>query len=371
MSDFTDIERFGREHAACGGLTPRAAPQAAGGYLLTLTCACGATLERLVTVEDAKRPLPLPPGLVVAPGTGRKTSPAARPAPAPSADLQEALRAALEDEAAARIEPRPSVVVPPPPESQQDLDAITRAALRILDEAGGATTRAAPSPAQRTSPARLNLDTTIRTALTQQAELKATGTAERPRSGGVWRLLLGLVALGATAAIYLVLGFDTLPVAPVGSGSAPARPVSEQQRDARDQIVRSLRQLQAASSPGTTLSVYSNRVIFAKSDVDRFMPSTAPGPVRARLREVLDIHTLAAAAWRARTLDEKEAWETVGQDPAIDLCPSVRRVVDFAAQPTNVSRAQSRGVAVASAIPLLWECAGQKLDALDQSGEER
>jgi hypothetical protein len=186
----------------------------------------------------------------------------------------------------------------------------------------------------------------------------------------VW--LLAVVALGATAAIYLVLGFDALPVAPVGPASAPAPApgVGEQQRAALDQIVRSLRQLQASSSPGTSLSVYSNRVIFARTDLDRFIGSTAEGAVRARLREVLDIHALAAAAWRARTLDQKDLWEAVGQDPAIDVCPSVKRIVDFAAQPVNVSRAQARGVAVASAIPLLWECAGQKLDALEQGGEE-
>jgi len=117
--------------------------------------------------------------------------------------------------------------------------------------------------------------------------------------------------------------------------------------------------------------VYSSRVIFARTDVDRFMASTAPGPVRAQLREVLDVHLLAVAAWRARTLDQKDVWEAVGQDPAIDLCPSVKRIVDFATQPENVSRAQSRGVAVASAIPLLWECAAQKLAVLDQGPGER
>jgi len=369
MSGFADVERFGREHAACGGLTPHAAPQPVGGYLLTLTCACGATFDRMVTIEEARQPLPLPPGVIAASGAGRKSSAVARPAPAPSADLEEALRAALAAEESTTSGPE-SHPRGAPPESPRDLDAITREALKILDEAGGSGPRSASPPPGRTSPARLNLDSTIRTALTQQAEMKTAGAAAGQRPRRVWPLVLALVALGVTAAIYFGLGFDTPPVAPVSSAPAPPPPIDEQQRAAFDQILGSLRQLQAASSPATAQSVYSSRVIFAKTDVDRFMASTAPGPARARLREVLDVHLLAAAAWRARSLDQKDVWEAVGQDPAIEICPSVKRIVDFATQPENVSRAQSRGVAVASAIPLLWECAAQKLAVLDPGPAE-
>ena len=370
MSNFADVERFGREHAACGGITPHAGPQPAGGYLLTLTCACGATFDRMVTVEEARQPLPLSPGAIAAPGAARKSPSAGRPAPGPSADLEEALRAALAAEETTTTRPE-SHARDAPPESPQDLDAITREALKILDEAGGGGTRAAsPPPPGRTSPARLNLDSTIRTALTQQAELKTAGEPAGQPPRRVWPLVLALVALGVTAGIYFGLGFDTPPVAPVSSAPAAPPSIDEQQRAAFDQIMGSLRQLQAVSSPATAQSVYSSRVIFARTDVDRFMASTAPGPVRAQLREVLDVHLLAVAAWRARTLDQKDVWEAVGQDPAIDLCPSVKRIVDFATQPENVSRAQSRGVAVASAIPLLWECAAQKLAVLDQGPGE-
>jgi hypothetical protein len=64
-------------------------------------------------------------------------------------------------------------------------------------------------------------------------------------------------------------------------------------------------------------------------------------------------------------MDSKEAWEAVGRDPAIDLCPSARRVIDFAETPANQSRAYARGLSVAGAIPLLWECAGERLNALE------
>ena len=38
MTDFADVEQFARQHAGCGGLTPSATPQAAGGFTLRLAC---------------------------------------------------------------------------------------------------------------------------------------------------------------------------------------------------------------------------------------------------------------------------------------------------------------------------------------------
>jgi hypothetical protein len=147
--------------------------------------------------------------------------------------------------------------------------------------------------------------------------------------------------------------------------SAPPPPPAP--RAALDEIVSSLRQLQSASNPTTPMNVYTSRVGFARADVDRFIGATTPGPQRTAVREIIEIHMLAAAAWKARALDQKETWEVVGQDPAIELCPSVKRVVDFGRQPPDVSRVQARGAAVASAIPLLWECAAAKIAALDRA----
>jgi hypothetical protein len=107
-------------------------------------------------------------------------------------------------------------------------------------------------------------------------------------------------------------------------------------------------------------------VIVTKSELDRFMAATAAGPLQNDVRDVFDIHQLAADAWKARTLGHKELWEAVGNDPTIELCPSVKRVVDFPAQPSNVSRAEARGAAVASVIPVLWECAADKIAALER-----
>jgi len=348
MSNFADVEQFSREHTSCGGITPRATPQPGGGFLLTLTCACGTTFDRWVTMEEAKQPLPLPRAARAAP----------RPAPAPSADLEAVMRAAVEAETAYMPPPAPPPSAPPAPAG--DLDAVMREALAAESKP--------VAPPRPTSPAKLNLDKTIRTALTQQDALstKARRGKAKPRTRVAWLVLFTLLAVGVAATVYFAGVLDAPPEAPVVAKAPPPPPPDQQQRAAFDEIMKSLRVLQAASSPNASLSVYSSRVVFAKADLERFMPSTAPGPGRAAVREVLDIHLLAAAAWKARTLEQKDAWEAIGQDAAIDLCPSVKRVVDFATQPENLSRAQARGVAVASAIPLLWECAGAKIEAIER-----
>jgi hypothetical protein len=340
VSEFADVEQFGRAHGGCGGITPSAAPQPGGGFLLTLTCTCGATLERWVTAEEAKRPLPLPPRTI------------ARPAapPPPSADLEAALRAAVEaEEATSAAPPAPTPARPNAPAAGPSADV------------------------PRWSPPKLNLDTTIRTALIQQAALTpARQPPAPPRTRVVWLLLFAIIGLGAAAAVY-VAGTADAPSeeTPAVSATAPAPPaVAAQQRAALSEALKSLRTLQAASSPGTSMSVYNSRVAFAKSDVERFLVSMAPGPTRTGVREVLDVHLLAAAAWKARALERKDLYEAVSQETAIDLCPSVKRVMDFSVQRENFTRAQARGVALASSIPLLWECAAQKLAVLEQAPAE-
>jgi len=343
MTDFADVEEFAREHSACGGITPSAAVDPVGGFQLRLTCACGAALQRFVTTEEAKRPLPLP-------RAARR--PAAPPAPpaertlAPSPDLDAAMQELL------AAEPRPAAAPPatPPPAS--------------------APAAAVPSaqPSAPAAPAKLSPDTTtIRAALSQQTAIKrqTPGTPARPapRTRVVWLVLFAIVAFGAVAALYFAGAPDAPAPAPVAS--MPARAPLDQ-RTALNEVASSLRQLQVASSPTASLSDYSTRVSVAKAAVDRFIGSAAPGPERTLVREIMDVHMLAAAAWKARTVDQKDSWEAVGLDPAVEVCQSVKRVVDVATPPANVSRAQARGEAVASAIQLLWECAAAKLASLDR-----
>jgi hypothetical protein len=281
MSDFADVERFAREHARCGGLTPSAQSRPGGGYQLTITCACGAVHERWVTAEEASRPLPR------APASRAPLTPAAVPS-WPSA--------------------RPAPPRPP------------------------------------------------------RIEMAARPVRGAGRAWIVWLILAAVLGAGAGVGAYLagpdVLGdLGVTPRAAVPTGPPPAA------RAPLVDIARALRELQGGIAPGASLTEYTGRVASTRAEVERRL-STAPEPARAQVREVLEIHRLAAAAWRARTLDDRDEWAKVGQDPAVDLCPAVRRVVDAAGPPAV--RASARGAAVAAALLQLWDCADERLSTLDR-----
>ena len=305
MSDFGDVQQFARQHAGCGGLTPSTQTRlGSGGYLLTITCACGATHDRWVTAEEASQPLP-----------------------------------------------RPSTPSPPSP---APMPAQTRATAWPA--------RPAPPPPQR-------------------VEIVAPRRASRGRA--VWLVLVLVAALGLAAAVYInglppelagLLGEPPVPArvpstpapvtapAPTSPPPAPAAPP----RAALEDIVTSLRQLQTDTTPSIALNDYATRVAVTRAAVER-VAAGAPAPARARASEVLDVHALAVAAWRARTLEDRDEWERLGRDPAIDLCPAVRRAVEAAAPPAAAARARARGVAVGAALLPLWECAAEKVAALEKT----
>lgn len=370
MSDFGDIERFARSHAACGGITPNATTQTGGGYLLTLTCACGAAMDRWITPEEAKLPLPLsaPPCADASPALPKGPAAARAPekpkAPAPSGDLQEALRQALEAEEAADSKAGPAPAVSRSPSS--DLDEALR--LAIEAEPPAAKPAAAPArPRERPVPPRLNLDAAMKRAMDSQTAARA---APRPTTSRFW--FGAVVVVLVIGGVVLWLGLQALDedarlesrtAAPTAVAPPPA---SEVERAAFADALRALKDIQAVSTPTVPYPVYSSRVAFAKADVNRYLGVAAAPELKAGVRDTMELHVLAAAAWRARTLDSKEMWEALGQDPAIDLCPSARRVIDFAETPGGQSRAHARGLSVAVAIPLLWECAGARLNGLDR-----
>ena len=307
MSDFGDVQQFARQHAGCGGLTPSTqARPGSGGYLLTISCACGATHDRWVTAEEASQPLPRP---------STETPPSPAPVPAPT-----------------RAAAWPARPAPPPP---------------------------------------------------QRVEIVAPRRASRGRA--VWLVLVLVAALGLAAAVYVsgvppelagLLGERPVttppPSTPAPAATPPApvptppTPPAAAPRAALDDIVTSLRQLQADTTPSSALNDYAARVAVTRAAVER-LAAGAPAPARARASEVLDVHALAVAAWRARTLEDRDEWERLGRDPAIDLCPAVKRAVEAAAPPAPAARARARGVAVGAALLPLWECAAEKVVALEKT----
>src|SRR3989475_8391829 len=122
MVDFSDVMRFAEPPGGCAGAAPAVTPQPSGGYLLTLTCACGAFLDRRVTADEAMHApflagvppsAPPPRPVVAAPTAPRKPDP---PRLTPSPELERAMREALEaEEAEAAATPAPAAGGGPPP----------------------------------------------------------------------------------------------------------------------------------------------------------------------------------------------------------------------------------------------------------------
>jgi len=54
---FENLERFVTAHRPCGRVTSDVGELTGSGYLVRLTCECGATFERWVTTETADRDL--------------------------------------------------------------------------------------------------------------------------------------------------------------------------------------------------------------------------------------------------------------------------------------------------------------------------
>jgi hypothetical protein len=310
MSDFADVQQFARQHAACGGLTPNAQtrPGTAGGYLLTITCACGAVHDRWVTAEEASQPLPRPP---------REPAPAPRPAP----PVIPTFPARPSQPRAQRI----AATLPPAPRRASRGRAVWLV-LVLAVALGGATT------------------------------VYVTGVPIELR--GALRSLPGVAAERPVASRAPAAAPSSPPPLPPPVVSPQAR-----QRAALDEIVTAFRRLQAQTTPSVSLDDYATHVAATGTNVERLVIE-APEPAQAPAREILDLYRLAGAAWRARTLDDRQEWERVGRDPAIELCPAVKRAADAASSGPAAARPRARGVAVGAALLPLWECAAERTAAL-------
>ena len=431
MTDFADVEQFARQHAGCGGLTPSAVPQPAGRFMLTLTCTCGETFGRWVTAEEAKQPLPQIPIASRAAPAPPPTPPAASPGPAapsipaeppmpkapatskapptppppkpppraeppgvapppsrpaverprvsPSRELEEALRAALQAEA----EPvaRPAAPTPAKPVPTQDLEALMREALAAEEAAANAAAPparpaappagAGPGSRPRSAVTRLDLDLTIRQALDRQ-RADAAGPREvdeAPLTRRRWLALVAVAVVGvASSAAYWYFTESSDEDDAPGTPDAPSAPrLPSEQRAALEEVVKSLRQLQASTPPDSTQSGYASRVLITKGDVEKFVQSTAPAAARTTARELMDLHLLASSTLRARSLDRKDVFEVLARDPTLSLCPEVKGVLDRASQTGSLSPEDARAAAVSAAVPKLMECARVRLATLERA----
>lgn len=389
---------------------PNVTTQRGGGYLLTLTCRCGAMLDRWVTPEEAKSasftapsapavlPTPppavpaVPPQRVVPPPAPATPRPPAREMPreaspegprlTPSPELEAVLRAALEAETPApplSVKPK---LGPPPREAPREtgregprvapsaeLEAAMRAALaaEAAPQPAAAPPGKGPARPGRVAPAKLDVGDTVREALRQQKlmfESGGTGViVRRPRHTATW-IIIALLSVGvALGGLRYMSGVEEPspqrldPDAASPTAPRPAPPGGS--TDQAVQAVEALRAVQSSIGPTLSLPTYQAKIVAAQTVVGPFLESNAPPDTKAMVREALDIYVLAGAAWQARSTDSREVWESIGRSPAIELCPGVKQWTDAAAV------AQARGRAVATSISTLWECAERRIRRLD------
>jgi hypothetical protein len=309
-------------------------------------------------------------------------SAARREAEAPKPDrrsLEDALRATLDalgDDAEVAVETNSRATRTPSP--------ATREPRQEAQPAASSTEPA--SPGSRPTPDKHALQDVLRATLSALEDERKT-TARAPRGGVPVGALPGretaprrrTLSVGAAVAIVLALGAAVgagygLSVlghraADIGTSSAKAAPrvrVSENERAVVAQTISVLRDLQSVSRVDVPFRIYFNRVAFAKGDVERGVESVKDPEIRAAFNETIALHLLAATAWRAKTLNEREKWEAVGDDPSAELCPALKRMLAVADVPENMSRSQWRGIALAAGVPLLWDCAAARLTDIER-----
>ena len=213
-----------------------------------------------------------------------------------------------------------------------------------------------------------------------EAEKKTPGYSQRGSQGGPApsrkrRLsVIGAVgiALALAAAVGVGYGLRELGQRPADvSAAMPPRIVvrlkpSESERVSIARAVQALRELQSVSRVDVPYRHYFSRVSFAKGDVERHLAEIRDTELRAALSDTMALHVLAAEAWRAKTLNEKEKWEAVGDDPSVETCAAAKRLVAITDDAPNMSRAQWRGITLAAGVPLLWDCAAERLGEVER-----
>ncbi len=447
MAGFTDIERFADRHQACGELVPTTSTPIQGGYLLTLTCRCGDTLDRWISPEEGKLGPPLAGIAVPAldeplesaePGDiETETTVEAPGEPVDRERLEAAMKAALD---AVEAEPAHESSNPamdalikealdsleaPPPKRQRrpaaptaDLQDVLRATLDAVDSVsrrpasgsptpsvasptGAASARPQPTPppppkvataptATRTRPVpdKQVLQAALKTALeavdaegqTRSGSRRlASGTAGprdassrhgRRRSSITATIVIVLLIAVAGGAWYVT--HATQVTGGSRAGSSAARPkLTAADRTSAGEALTVLRELASLSRVDAPYRVYSARVAFTKSDGDRFVQAIKDPDLAQGVREAFALHALAAKAWTAKTVNEQSKWAEVGDDATVDLCPAAKRLTTMSDDVPNMSLAEWRGVALAAAIPLLWDCAAARVAHVDEDVKSR
>jgi len=126
------------------------------------------------------------------------------------------------------------------------------------------------------------------------------------------------------------------------------------------QALHAVREL--TQKPPIQQAAYARGVADAKVALDRLLqePEVDP-PLRVLVGDAWALYAVASSAWEARATHNALMSITIGQDPVLDRCPGLQRVLSKYAAPTDQGAALRRGVAVEAEIATLWSCAADRL----------
>jgi hypothetical protein len=188
--------------------------------------------------------------------------------------------------------------------------------------------------------------------------------------------LEGTLKQATPAGVVIEVGGETITIEPEKVRAIYFESVSSgpSQPSARGAAMRALKGLQSVTRGGITYTEYAPQVKAAKILVDHYLQEpTEQGSreLRSAIAEAMHYHALASAAWKARVA--RGDYSIAGEDPIIEKCPELKRLVDEAyaerlktpaylkSTPTSALTAYDDGRAVAANLPVVWSCASKKI----------
>jgi hypothetical protein len=253
---------------------------------------------------------------------------------------------------------------PVPTLDRRDLEEALRTTLAALDKASpGQRIR---SRRWRRRASRASHPVARSGALAQPANRARAADVSSNRVGraGAWLIVAAVaVTIALGTAMLASCGGRPSPVTSTAASVAPSRPLelTDDERAALEAALTVTEELDRIVAAGVPFRAYFNHASSAHAEAGRHLDEVKDGEPKQLLQQALGLHRLAAGAWRARTVNEHDAWEQIGRDPAAQLCATVRRVLGSGDEPAGMSRAQWRGMVIAATIPLVWDCAAERV----------
>jgi len=146
--------------------------------------------------------------------------------------------------------------------------------------------------------------------------------------------------------------------------ASPGRPSA-----ARSDLFQALDALRALTrNLAVKQEAYTRAVADAKVALDRYLQEPGVDPAfRAVASDAWALYAVASSAWEAKANHNATMSIVVGQDPILDRCPGLKRMLSRYPAPTDQGTALRRGVAVEAEIPTLWSCAADRVGEAERA----